>query len=93
MSKRSLASKIYTPEELDVLCNAFRRACAECNLTGDSGRTFLARALMARYKIGVTQEDDLVGIARTIVWRRRGLNGRSIAANRNARSNARVTKT
>lgn len=44
-------------------------------------------------KSGVTQEEDLVGIARAIVGRRRGLDGLRIAAIRTARSNARVAKS
>jgi hypothetical protein len=75
MSKRSLENRIYTPDELDVLSKAFRRACAECDLTGPAGQTLLARALMTRFKNGVTNEDDLVDVARIIVWRRRGLDG------------------
>ncbi len=75
MSKRSLENRIYTPDELDVLSKAFRRACAECDLTGPAGKTLLARALMTRFKNGVTREDDLVDVARIIVWRRRGLGG------------------
>ncbi len=73
MSKRTLASRIYTPDELDMLHRAFDRVCSECDLTGAQGRAFLARALMTRYNPGVTGEDDLVKIARAIVWRRRGL--------------------
>lgn len=75
MSKRSLEHRVYTPDELDVLSKAFRRACAECDLTGPAGRTLLARALMSSFKNGVTKEDDLVDVARIVVWRRRGLNG------------------
>ena len=75
MSKRSLENRIYTPDELDVLSKAFKRACAECDLTGPAGQTLLARALMTRFKNGVTREDDLVDVARIIVWRRRGLGG------------------
>jgi hypothetical protein len=75
MSKRSLENRIYTPDELDVLSKAFKRACAECDLTGPAGQTLLARALMTRFKNGVTKEDDLVDVARIIVWRRRGLGG------------------
>jgi hypothetical protein len=63
------------PDELDMLCCAFNRVCSECGLTGAQGRAFLARALMTRYCRGVTDEDDLVNIARKIVWRRRGLGG------------------
>ena len=75
MSKRTLENRIYTPDELDVLSKAFRRACAECGLTGPAGQKVLARALMTRFKNGVTREDDLVDVARIIVWRRRGLGG------------------
>lgn len=75
MSKRTLESRIYTPDELDMLHRAFNRVCDECDLTGAQGRAFLARALMTRYNRGVTGEDDLVKIARAIVWRRRGLGG------------------
>ena len=89
MSKRTLASRGYTPEELDVLCKAFRRACAECDLTGASGRAFLARALMTRFKNGVTSEEDLVAIARIIVWRKRGLDGLSVDANQQSGPQAR----
>ncbi|MDP2357612.1 MAG: hypothetical protein Q8M31_16335 [Beijerinckiaceae bacterium] len=89
MSKRSLASRVYTPEELDVLCKAFRRACVECDLTGPSGRAFLARALMTRFKSGITKEDDLVDIARIIVWRRRGLDGLRVVASQQAKPKAR----
>ena len=73
MSKRTLASRIYTPDDVDMLYRAFSRACAECDLTGAPGRAFLARALMTRFGHGLTSEDDLVKIARVIVWRRRGL--------------------
>lgn len=73
--RRSAESRIYTPDELNVLSRAFRRACAECDLTGPAGRTLLARALLTRFKNGVTREDDLVDVARIIVWRRRGLGG------------------
>ncbi|MFN3889670.1 MAG: hypothetical protein ACK4MV_04665 [Beijerinckiaceae bacterium] len=75
MSKRSLENRVYTPDELNVLARAFRRACVECDLTGPAGQALLARALMTRFKNGVTREDDLVDIARIIVWRRRGLGG------------------
>lgn len=75
MSKRTLENRGYTPDELDVLSKAFRRACAECDLTGPAGRALLARALMTRFRNGVTREDDLVDVARIIVWRRRGLGG------------------
>ena len=75
MSKRSLEHRIYTPDELNILSKAFRRACAECGLTGPAGQTLLARALMTRFKNGVTKEDDLVDVARIMVWRRRGLSG------------------
>ena len=75
MSKRSIENRGYTPEELDMLSNAFQRVCSECDLTGPSGRAQLARALMTRFRNGVTREKDLVNIARVIVWRRRGLNG------------------
>lgn len=88
MSKRSLAGRVYTPEELDVLCKAFRRVCAECDLTGPSGRAFLARALMTRFKDGATSEEDLVGIARNIVWQKRGLDSHSIVANAKGRPQA-----
>jgi hypothetical protein len=75
MNKRSIENRGFTPDELDVLSKAFRRACAECDLTGSSGRALLARTLMTRFQNGVTREDDLVKIARIIVWRRRGLGG------------------
>ena len=75
MSKRTLENRGYTPDELDVLSKAFRRACAECDLTGPAGRALLAQALMTRFRNGVTREDDLVDVARIIVWRRRGLGG------------------
>jgi hypothetical protein len=75
MSKRSFENRAYTPDDLDVLSKAFRRACAECDLTGPAGRALLARALLTRFRNGVTREDDLVDIARIIVWRRRGLDG------------------
>ncbi|MBX9759924.1 MAG: hypothetical protein K2Y29_14195 [Beijerinckiaceae bacterium] len=75
MSKRSLEDRIYTPDDLSILSKAFRRACAECDLTGPAGQTLLARALMSSFKHGVTKEDDLVDVARIMVWRRRGLDG------------------
>lgn len=75
MSERPIESRGYTPDELDVLSRAFQRACAECDLTGLAGRTLLAKALMTRFKNGVTREDDLVNVARIMVWRRRGLDG------------------
>lgn len=84
MSKRTLASRIYTPDELDMLHRAFKRACCECDLTGAQGRAFLARALIARYNRGVTDEDDLVNIARVIVWRRRGLGGLEVVQSADA---------
>lgn len=73
MIKRSYEENVYTPDELSVLSSAFERACSECNLTGARGRDVLAKALLQRFKHGVTREDDLVDIARIIVWRRRGL--------------------
>lgn len=72
---RPIENQSYTPDELDVLSRAFRRACAECDLTGPAGRALLAQALMTRFKHGVTREDDLVNVARILVWRRRGLDG------------------
>lgn len=79
MSKRTLASRIFMPDELNTLYRAFQRACTECDLTGAPGGAFLARSLMTRYRHGVTNEEDLVKIARLIVWRRRGLSGLHVA--------------
>ncbi len=76
MSKRTLENRSYTPEELEMLSRAFGRVCADCDLTGAAGRAFVARALLSRFRNGVMDEDDLVEIARLIVWRRRGLGGR-----------------
>jgi len=73
MYKRSYEDNVYSPDELSVLSSAFERACTECNLTGALGRDILAKALFQRFRHGVTREDDLVKIARIIVWRRRGL--------------------
>lgn len=75
MSKRSLEHRVYTPDDLNILSKAFRRACAECDLTGPAGQRLLARTMMSRFKNGVTKEDDLVDVARIVVWRRRGLDG------------------
>ncbi len=75
MSNRSIENRSFTPDDIAMLSQAFRRVCAECDLTGPVGRALLARTLMARFQSGLTREDELVNIARIIVWRSRGLRG------------------
>ena len=72
MLQRDSDGGVLWPDELALVGRSFDRACAECSVTGASGKREIARLLLARYRRGA-DEDELLRLARQIISLKRGL--------------------